>query len=205
MAFKSVTRFAISALVALTATLGASAQEAPSPDQIHGELRALKDRAVDAINKRDKDTFFKDVAPNITFTAMDNDVIHGLDKLRAYYDQTFASPSSFIKAMTLKVEADALSELYADNRIAVASGKADAHFKLVGDREFDWPLRWTATLTRNDGKWSIVSLHFSGNSIDNPLMTAATSFGRWIAVAAGIGGLVLGFLLAWLWRRRVSA
>jgi hypothetical protein len=107
--------------------------------------------------------------------------------------------------MSLTVEPDALSELYADNRIAVAFGKAEAHFKMMGGSEFDWPLRWTATLTRNDGKWSISALHFSGNAIDNPLMAAASWFGRWLALGTGIAGLVIGFLIARLRRRTASA
>ena len=204
MARKSIARWGVPVLVALMTFVasGASAQKPPSPEQIHNELRALKDRAVDAVNKRNKDALFRELAPNITFTAMDNEVISGLEKLRAYYDQTLASPSRLISEMTLKVEADALSQLYADNRIAVAFGKADAHFKMMGGSEFDWPLRWTATLTRNDGKWSIVALHFSGNAIDNPLMAAANWFGRWLAIGVGIAGLLVGFLIAWMMRRR---
>ena len=164
MARKSIASWGVPVLVALTMFVapGASAQKDPSLDQIHNELRALKDRAVDAVNKRNRDALFRELAPNITFTGMDNEVVSGLEKLQAYYDKTLASPSRLIREMTLKVEADALSQLYADNRIAVAFGKADAHFKLMGGREFDWPLRWTATLTRSDGKWSIVALAFLG-------------------------------------------
>lgn len=207
MARKSIARWGVPVLVALMTLVapGASAQKAPSPEQIHNELRALKDRAVDAVNKRNKDALLRELAPNITFTAMDNEVVHGLDKLQVYYDRTLASPSRLIKNMSLKVEPDALSELYADNRIAVAYGKADAHFEMMGGREFDWPLRWTATLTRNGDKWSIVALHFSGNAIDNPLMAAANWFGRWLAIGAGIAGLLIGFLIAWMRRRRAPA
>jgi ketosteroid isomerase-like protein len=181
---------------------GAGAQKPPSVDQIHNELRALKDRAVDAVNKRNRDALFREMAPNITFTGMDNEVVSGLENLRAFYDKTFASSNGLIREMTLKVEPDALSQLYADNRIAVAFGKADAHFKMMGGSEFDWPLRWTATLTRSGDKWSVVALHFSGNSIDNPLMAAANRFGRWVAIGAGIAGLLVGFLIAWMMGRR---
>jgi ketosteroid isomerase-like protein len=177
-----------------------TAAQTATTEQIHNELRALKDRAVEAVNNRNKDALLREISPNISFTSMNNDAIHGLDKLQAYYDQMLASPSRIIKAMTLKVDADALSQLYADNRIAVATGQADTHFEMAGGATFDWPLRWTATLTNTDGKWSIVALHFSGNAIDNPLMSAATSFGRWIAGGTGIAGLAIGFFIGW--RRR---
>ncbi len=207
MARKSIASWGVPILVALTMFVapGVRAQKDPSLDQIHNELRALKDRAVDAVNKRNRDALFRELAPNITFTGMDNEVVSGLEKLQAYYDKTLVSPSGLIREMTMTVEVDALSQLYADNRIAVAFGKADTHFKLLGGREFDWPLRWTATLTRSDGKWSIVALHFSGNAIDNPLIAAANWFGRWLAVGTGIVGLMIGFLIAWMRRRKASA
>ena len=107
MARKSIARWGVPVLVALMTfvTSGASAQKPPSPEQIHNELRALKDRAVDAVNKRNKDALFRELAPNITFTAMDNEVISGLEKLRAYYDQTLASPSRLISSTLIEMKA----------------------------------------------------------------------------------------------------
>jgi ketosteroid isomerase-like protein len=207
MARTSIASWGVPILVALTMLVAPSvrAQKDASLDQIHNELRALKDRAVDAVNKRDRDALLREMAPDVTFTGMDNAAVSGLKNVQALYDSTFASPNSLVREMTLKVEADALSRLYADNQIAVATGKADAHFKLMGGREFDWPLRWTATLTRNENKWSIAALHFSGNAIDNPLISAAMWFGRWLAVGTGIAGLVIGFLIAWMLRRKATA
>ena len=79
MARKSIARWGVPVLVALMTLVApdASAQKAPSPEQIHNELRALKDRAVDAVNKRNRDALLRELAPNITFTAMDNEVVHG--------------------------------------------------------------------------------------------------------------------------------
>ncbi len=181
-------------------------QETLSPEQAHEQLRALKERAVDAVNKHSRDELFKELAPDVTFTAMNNDVVHGLDKVQAYYDLMLTSSGRLIEDMLLiRVEADELSHLYANNQVAVASGKADAHFKLVTGKEFEWPLRWTATLTRNDSKWSIVDLHFSANAIDNPLLAAATSTTLWTAATAGLGGLVIGYVIVRFRRRPVSA
>lgn len=207
MARKTVARLGVLAFVALLTigVYGAGAQETLSPEQIHDELRALKDRAVDAVNKHDKDALLRELAPDVTFTGMSNDVVHGLDKVQVYYDLMLASPTRFIKDMSVSVEADELSHLYAGNQVAVASGKAGAHFTLVAGKEFDWPLRWTATLTRNDNKWSIVALHFSANAIDNPLLAAARSFTSWIAAGAALAGLMIGFAIAWLRRRPVPA
>jgi ketosteroid isomerase-like protein len=175
----------------------------PSVETLHIELRALKDRAVKAVNEHDKDALFKEMSQDITFTTMNNDVVHGLDKVQTYYDLMLTSASRFIEDMSVKeVEADELSHLYAGNQVAVASGKAAAHFKLVSGKEFDWPLRWTGMLTRSDNKWSIVALHFSANAIDNPLISAASSFISWIAAGVGLAGIAIGYILARLWWRR---
>lgn len=207
MARRTITWPGVLAFVALLTigVYGARAQETLSPEHIHDQLRALKDRAVDAVNKHDKDALLKELAPDVAFTGMSNDVVHGLDKVQAYYDLMLASPGRFIKDMSLTVEADELSHHYAGNQVAVASGKADAHFKLMAGKEFDWPLRWTATLTRNDNKWSIVALHFSANAIDNPLLSAANSVTSWIAAGAALAGLVIGYIMAWLRRRPAPA
>jgi hypothetical protein len=204
MARKSIAGVGVIALVMLIGAHGASAQNA-AIDQIHSELRALKDRAVDAVNKRNKDALLKELAPNITFTSISNDLIQGVDRLGAYYDQNLTSPNRLIGKMTLTVEPDALSQLYADNRIAVAFGKADAHFEMVAGSKFDWPLRWTATLTNSGGKWSVVALHFSGNAIENPLMAATSAFLRWVAVGTGVAGLLIGLIIGWRRGRRASA
>ena len=102
MARRTVTRLGMLAFVALLTigAYGARAQEILSPEQIHDELRALKDRAVDAVNKDDKDALIKELAPEISFTAMNNDVLHGLDKVQAYYDLMLTSSSRFIEDMS---------------------------------------------------------------------------------------------------------
>ena len=89
--------------------------------------------------------------------------------------------------------------------MAVATGKADAHFKITGGKEFDWPLRWTAVLTRQDNKWLIANMHFSGNSIENPLITASQAITSWLPWAIGLAGLVLGFTIAVVTGKRRKA
>jgi uncharacterized protein (TIGR02246 family) len=176
-------------------------QETPTVDQIHNELRALKDRAVEAINKDNKDALLAEFAPDATFTGMNNDVVHGRDAIRSYYDRMMKSADRLIDSISTVVEADELSRLYAGNQVAVASGKADTHFKVVGNKEFDWPLRWSATLMRTDGKWSVVNLHVSANALDNPLLSVAVSSTKWFAAGSGLASLVIGFIAAWFLRR----
>jgi glutamine synthetase adenylyltransferase len=63
---------------ALSANAAHAQAPRPSEEALHVELRALKDRAVAAVNKRDSDRLMKELDPNISFTAMNNEVVHGI-------------------------------------------------------------------------------------------------------------------------------
>jgi ketosteroid isomerase-like protein len=179
----------------------ALAQTGPSVEDIHNALRDLKARAVEAVNKQDIDALVKDMAPDIVFTAMDNTMLKGADSIKGYYAKMFTGAGKLIDSMTVTMEADDLSKLLADNQVAVATGSANAHFKMAIGKEFDWPLRWSAVLTRQDNAWSVVNAHFSGNAVDNPLITASQAVTSWIPWAMAVGGLVVGFVLSRLLRR----
>ena len=62
--------------------------------------------------------------------------------------------------------------------------------------------RWTATLIRDNGKWKILNLHIGTNLLDNPVTEAAKSYVSKVGIGAGLGGLVLGFLIAWFLRKK---
>jgi ketosteroid isomerase-like protein len=192
--------------------LGASAgAQAPQPAAappaaaaLHDELRALKDRAVAAVNKRDPDALMKELDPDITFTAMNNEVVHGIDQAKAYYQKMLVGSGRILEDMSLKVEADDLTRLYENNTIGIASGTSTAHFKLMTGTEFDVPLRWSATLHRANDKWSILSIHFSANVFDNPVLDALKWSTKWIAIGTGVVAIVIGFLLGRRSRRKTA-
>src|SRR5262249_62363384 len=82
------------------AVLPLAAQAQPAkPDSeaaIHDELRAVKQRLVDAINKKNGDALFAEMSPDIRFTAMNNDHVHGLKDGRAYYDRMMNGTNKFL-------------------------------------------------------------------------------------------------------------
>jgi ketosteroid isomerase-like protein len=175
----------------------------PSAETLHNELRALKDRAVAAVNKRDPEALMKELHPDVTFTAMNNDVVHGVAEAKAYYQKMLLAAGRIIDDMSLTVEPDALSELYDNGNVAISWGRSNAHFKLAAGTTLDVPLRWSATLLRTDGKWSIVSVQFAGNMFDNQLLDTLKSTTKWVAIVAGAAALLVGFLFG-RWARRRS-
>ena len=180
----------------------AHAQDAASLESIHMELRAMKDRAVEAVNKKDAEALLKEVSPAIRFTAMNNEIVRGHDGLRAYYTKMMEGASRIVEDMSINGEPDELALLFADNKIATATGTSEAYFKIKGDLTFTAPLRWTATMENTGGKWTIAAIHFSANMFDNPLLSAASGFWKWVAAGVAAAGLALGYLLG---RRKAKA
>ena len=97
----------------------------------------------------------------------------------------------------MEVTVDELSILHGENA-AIAFGSAKEHFTLVGNKQFDFTGRWTATMVKEDGKWLVASLHASDNIFDNPLLNMAKKAWWWV----GGGALVIGALVGWMIGRR---
>lgn len=179
------------------------ARSSPPDETLHNELRALKDRAVAAVNKRDSDALMKELDPNIAFTAMNNEVVHGIADAKAYYQKMLVGAGRIVEDMSLTAEPDRPADLYEGGTVAVATGTSNAHFKLAVGTEFDVPLRWTATLRRSSDKWAIAGMHFSANMFENPILGTLERSTKWIAIGVGIVALLVGFTFG-RWSRKRS-
>jgi ketosteroid isomerase-like protein len=192
----------------LGCTLSATAAHAqaprPSEEALHTELRALKDRAVTAVNKRDPDALMKELDPNIAFTAMNNEVVHGIAEAKGYYQKMLVGAARIVEDMSLTAEPDRPADIYENGTVAVATGTSNAHFKLAVGTEFDVPLRWTATLRRANDKWAIAGMHFSANMFENPILSTLERSMKWIVAGAAIVALLVGFTFG-RWSRKRSA
>ncbi len=173
---------------------------------IHTELRAMKDRLVQAVNTKNSAALIADVTPDVAFTAINNDTVVGIDKVKAYYDKMLTGSSRFLNDFSISAEADDLSRLYANNTMAVATGRADAMLDLRAGSgmKYTLPLRWTATLSRSNGPWKLAAIHFSADLSDNPYLTALSTFWKWVAAGTGLAGLAIGYFVGRR-RRRAAA
>lgn len=167
----------------------------PSLEDLHNELRAIKQRAVDAVNSGSAEGLLDTFSENIIITAFNNDNVHGLEAATEYYSNMMTGADRYIKEMSITAEADALSLLYADNTFAIVSGTSMAHFQLKVGPPFDIPLRWTATVNRSGGEWKFAALHFSADPVNNPLVSSTITFWKWLAGALAVAGIVLGYFL----------
>ena len=187
-------------LVSTAAIAAPAAAQDLTPEQqaLHQELRDLKDRLATALNSGNIDAALAETDPNISFTAMNNEVAHGREGVKQYFAKMMTGEDPIVKAMTISFEPDQMSVIHGDDN-AIATGGSKAHFELSSGLSFDLDGRWTADLVREDGKWQLAAAHYSVNMFDNPLLDNAKRLAWMVGAGAGIAGLILGFLLG---RRR---
>lgn len=171
-------------------------------ESIHNELRALRDRAVEALKARDAGALMAELTDDIAFTAMNNEVVHGKQAAMEYYERMMNGAASIVEDMSVTIEPDILSNLHAGGLSAVSTGDSVAYFRIRGGLEFTAPLRWTASLVRQDDGWKIAAMHFSANIFDNPVSAGISKYLWMFLAAAGLVGLVLGFLIGRMRRAR---
>jgi ketosteroid isomerase-like protein len=205
-------------------TSARGAQPAPTPpssetaqpqsqEATHAELRALRDALLEAWQHRDLDALLKHLAPNAVVTWQNGEVSRGPDGLRKFYDEVLNSRDGIVANVASTLKVDELSILYG-NETAIAFGSihddltlshsiARAAFLGAGN-VLALDSRWTATLIKIGGEWKVASYHVSTDAFSNPILSKAIAMGERSAIFAGVGGLIVGGLVAWFFLRRRS-
>jgi ketosteroid isomerase-like protein len=180
----------MAALVALAPHAALAAEE---PDHaIHEALRALLRDAVAAIDAGQYDKLLPLLAENVEVTSVTQEVMSGRADVTRYFDEWFG-PKGYMKSMTMKMDADKLTDLAPDKSWGLVRGKALEHYEAKDGDVFDFATRWTAVMLRgDDGRWRIRAIHFGTNHLDNPVLTKVTKTLERYAFYAAFGGLGLG-------------
>lgn len=153
--------------------------------------------ALDALNNRDFTSIEPYLHPDFTITTVDNQVFHTVSEFEAYWNEQFNGP---IERLTMSLEGDTI-RTFLSPEIEVASGEALSTFYFRDGNEEVMPLRWTAVLQKVQNTWTIQSLHFSANLLDNPVLNYTAKRGNFIAVGTSVAGVLVGALLMFLLRR----
>ena len=176
----------------------------PSPtnrEQDHEELRALLKTAKEAVNAKNFDALKPIFHERFSITTVDQKVFTNFDDFKAHFATLFTGTNAPLKSITFNPEADALTEFAGDNLGLSHGSSTDTYVFSDGDTRV-MTSRWTATLIKDTGKWKILNLHIGANILDNPVTEAAKSYVYKIGIGAGVGGLLLGFILAWVTRSK---
>jgi ketosteroid isomerase-like protein len=190
-------------LAASLAISSHAAVAAEEPDHaIHEALRAVLRDAVAAIDAGR----YQDLAPllteNVEVTSITQEVMSGRADVTRYFDEWFG-PKGYMKSMTMKMDADKLTDLAPDKSWGLVRGKALEHYEAKDGDKFDFATRWTAVMLRgDDGRWRIRAIHFGTNHLDNPVLAKVTKTLERYAIYAAFGGLGLGLIVGYAWARR---
>ena len=193
-------------MVALVALAPHAALAAEEPDHaIHEALRALLRDAVAAVDAGQYDKLLPLLAENVEVTSVTQEVMSGRAEVTRYFDEWFG-PKGYMKSMTMKMDADRLTDLAPDKSWGLVRGKALEHYEAKDGDVFDFATRWTAVMLRgDDGRWRIRAIHFGTNHLDNPVLTKVTKTLERYAFYAAFAGLGLGLVVGYAWGRRRKA
>ncbi len=188
-------------LLILFAFVPVHAQE---PDAaVHNALRQLKATMEKALNERDLDTIVANVDPNVVFTTMNGDVCRGPGQIRAYFHKMLNAPGHIVKDVKVSFNVDALTTLYGGDA-GVALGSSKDHYELTNGDTFDIDGRWTCTMVRNGDRWVIAAFHYSADVFRNPIVDRYRKAVWTVGIGAAAIALILGLLLARLFRRKTA-
>lgn len=191
------------AMAVLLSLAGSREGRAQAPeDPAHAELRALRDEAVAAFQKRDIDRLVACLRPNIVLVPQNAEVIKGHDGVRAFHKRMSEGDSKTVQSQKTEFSVDELSILYGDDT-AIAYGTLNDQFTLSNGMEFALTSKWTATMVKADGKWLVASFSASANMFDNGVSNLML---KWNTFKSGGAGLAIGALavggIAFFMRRR---
>lgn len=175
----------------------------PDEEEIHAQLRTLRDDVTKAIIEGDPDGQVARVHDNVVVTWQNNQVVRTADGLKKFLGEMNSGGTRVFQGYTVPPTADELAILHGDDT-AIAFGKSTPHYKYMG-MEFDLDNRWTATLVKDGDQWKIAAYHVSANVMDNPVLNIAKRSVYWAVGGGLLVGLVVGGLGARLLKRSDAA
>jgi len=173
-------------------------------DPAHEELRTLRKGLVEAIQKNDVDALLTYLDPDVVVTWPNGEVSRKPEGVKAYYDRMMKGPGRIVDSLTSDPTVDELAHLYGDT--AISTGTSKDHYHLADGKDLDLLTHWTAAVVRKDGKWKIAAFHASVDMFDNAVLRLAiTRVAWWAGGIAAVVGLIVGFVVARVFRKRPAA
>jgi len=192
-------------IVAIVFLLISPALAAQEGDAAHEELRSLLDGIQQAVNAAEYGELGQYFDEDLTITTINQEVISSRAGIEPYFNKWFG-PGGYLKSLKMSLEADDLTEFYADNSIGIVRGSGTEEYVLSDSRSFPMKTRWTATVLKDsDGKWRILALHIGTDFLNNPILSAAEETTKYVGIIGGFAGLTLGILFMFLWGRRKTS
>ena len=172
---------------------------------IHQELRGLLQGIETAINTEKYGDLKQYFDEKLHVTTINQNVVATPDGIDAYFKEWFG-PGGYLKKMEIKLNPDALTQLYGDHENpswGLVYGNGVENYQLTDGRFLPMKTRWTATVIKQpDGKWRILALHIGANFYSNPIFDAVKDSTTYYAAGGLMAGLLLGGLGMGFLRRK---
>lgn len=176
---------------------------AEEPDAaIHQELRGILTQVENAINRGNYDAMLPVLSENLRITPINQEYLSNRQEVSQYFNKWFGK-DGYLKKLEISFTPDAITEISSDKTWGLVWGEGKENYVLADDRHFDLHTRWTALVVKEaDGKWRIRSMHIGTNFLDNPILSMAEHSAKYFGIGGLAIGLLAGFGLAGLLRRR---
>ena len=186
------------ALLTFSLLLFVSSALAEEPDHaIHEELRGVLHEIVVAINGGQYDRMLPYLSENFEGTSVTQEVMGNRGDVAKYFDEWFGR-TGYMRKMSMKLDADKLTEFSPDKNWGLVRGKAIEHYEAKDGDQFDFNTRWTAVMARSDdGKWRLRAIHFGTSHLDNPVLTKVQRTLIRDGVIGACVALLIGLSLGW--------
>ncbi len=194
-----VTTWVLISLILASPLLAQTTQPVTTEDPTTA-IGALRAELVDSFNSRDLPRLLSHMDPDVVITWQNGEVSRGPDEVRKYYDKMMTGPDRRVET----IQADPkVTDRHVYEDYAVSWGTMNDEFVLTDGTRLKLDSRFTATIARRGAAWKVTSFHVSANVFDNPIMNYALKRTATItAIVAGLVGVVLGFFITKLVRRK---
>ena len=162
----------------------------------HQMLRDMLVKAITAINESRFDELMPYFDPQANVIFQNGEVADGIDAIKQFNERMFKGGNPVLRGHSVTATADKLTKFYGDT--AVAYGTENDHFSFVGGMELDLTSKWQTTLIKKDGQWKVVSLQFTSNVFDNPLLASANSTTKYVGIGGFLFGIIVCMIAVWL-------
>ncbi len=156
-------------------------------------LREMMRSLANGINQRDWDSLRPWLDNDVQITMIDQVTVHGPEALFNYVESKLERYGSILTGLTVDPSISSPAVFHGD--AAVVSLQSADRFHFRTGQEILVQSTYSATMARKPDGWKLVSLHAGVNAFQNPISDQKQKLWVGGVAAAGVGGLLLGWLL----------
>ncbi len=173
---------------------------AVTTDDPQAAIAALRTELVDSFNKADLPRLLSHLDEDVVVTWQNGEVSRGPQQVQVYHNKMMTGPDRRVQTVHCDPKVTD-RHLYGDS--AVSWGNMNDEFIMTDGTALKLDSRFTATIAKRGDVWKVTSFHLSGNLFDNEILHYAVKrTAIWTAMIAGAVGLLIGFVVAKMMKRK---